>query len=263
MALGWHHHNAGRWEAARAWFEASLGWGGSAKAAEGLVYAYQRLDRHEDARKLAAAWVAKAPKLRSVLDEGGGRGGEVAEAYKAGDYARVLALTAPDRGPGAGAHQALRGWALLKLSRAAEASRAFEAALKAAAGNAGQEADAAQGLATALLAQGMASEARAVTERHRLPEAKSASLDKGLLAQEAIDSFNRGDFGHALRRIDELKRVAPNERPLAMLEAWSLLKLGRYSEARDAFEHLVRVLPSQEAQDGLRIATARATGRWD
>ncbi len=66
-----------------------------------------------------------------------------------------------------------------------------------------------------------------------------------------------------MRRIDELKRVAPNERPLAMLEAWSLLKLGRYSEARDAFEHLVRVLPSQEAQDGLRIATARATGRWD
>lgn len=265
QAIGWHHFNAKRWDEAGTWFQAALDWKPSgkdgAKAAEGLVYTYQKLGRAEEARTLAAAWVGKAPKLKQVLEGGGGSG--AAAAFKAGDYATVLSLTEPGRGPEAATGQSLRGWTLMKLNRHVEAARAFEAALKQAGTDPARASDAAQGLALAKNAQGLSREARAVVEAHAVAPEKSARIEAGIVSQDALAAFNRGQYGETLRLVAQVKRLAPEDRSLAMIEAWSLYKSSRFAEAEAAFRRLADVYGSAEAKEGLRLATAQVNRRWD
>lgn len=265
QALGWHHFNGKRWDEAGTWFKTALDWKPSgkdgAKAAEGLVYAYQKLGRAEEARTLAAAWAGKAPKLKQVLEGGGGSG--AAAAFKAGDYATVLSLTEPGRGPEAATGQSLRGWTLMKLNRPAEAARAFEAALKQAGSDPARSSDAAQGLALAKNAQGLSREARAVVEANAVAPEKSARIEAGILAQDALAAFNRGQYGETLRLIAQVKRLTPEDQSLAMIEAWSLYKGNRFAEAEAAFRRLADVYGSAEAKEGLRLATAQVNRRWD
>ena len=99
QGLGWYYFNAKKWNEAGTWFKSSMDWNPFAKAAEGLVYAWQKLGRDDEARTLAASWAGKAPKLKEVLKSGGGKAGMVAVAFEKGDFATVLSLTEPGRGP--------------------------------------------------------------------------------------------------------------------------------------------------------------------
>ena len=194
QGLGWYYFNAKKWNEAGTWFKSSMDWKPSAKAAEGLVYTWQKLGRDDEARTLAANWAGKAPKLKEVLKSGGGKASVVAVAFEKGDFATVLSLTEPGRGPEAASGQTLRGWTLLKLNRPAEAARVFEAALKQAGSDKAKAADAAQGLALANNAQGLSREARAVVEAHAVAPEKSAKLDAEIMTQDALAAFNRGGF---------------------------------------------------------------------
>ena len=263
QGLGWYYFNAKKWNEAGTWFKSSMDWKPSAKAAEGLVYTWQKLGRDDEARTLAASWAGKAPKLKEVLKSGGGKAGVVAVAFEKGDFATVLSLTEPGRGPEAASGQTLRGWTLLKLNRPAEAARVFEAALKQAGSDKAKAADAAQGLALANNAQGLSREARAVVEAHAVAPEKSAKLDADIMTQDALAAFNRGGFNEALRLIAQVKRLAPEDQSLAMIEAWSLYKTNRYAEAQTAFKRLAEVYGNAEARDGLRLATAQVNRRWD
>ena len=262
QGLGWYYFNAKNWNEAGTWFKSSMDWKPSAKAAEGLVYTWQKLGRDDEARTLAASWAGKAPKLKEVL-KSGGKAGAVAVAFEKGDFATVLSLTEPGRGPEAASGQTLRGWTLLKLNRPAEAARVFEAALKQAGNDKAKAADAAQGLALANNAQGLSREARAVVEAHAVAPEKSAKLDAQIMAQDALAAFNRGGFNEALRLIAQVKRLAPEDQSLAMIEAWSLYKTNRYAEAQTAFKRLAEVYGNAEARDGLRLATAQVNRRWE
>jgi tetratricopeptide (TPR) repeat protein len=259
--LGWYHYDGKRFDRAAEWFQQAMTWKAGPKAAEGLVYTYQKLGRDQDARKLAAAWAPRVPKLKAVLGGGNGAESAVAVAYRTGNYAQVLQLTAAvSSGSG---DQVLRGWSLMRLDRPAEAAKAFETALAGAAGDRKKEAEAAEGLAQAKLAMGMATAARTVVASHTLPGEKSAVTEVAILKQEALDAYNAGDSAGALRRIEKLKTTAPADRSLAMIEAWSLLKNGRYSEAQRAFQRLHDNYATREAAEGLRIATGKLTGNWD
>jgi cellulose synthase operon protein C len=260
--LGWYYFNAKKWNEAGTWFKSSMDWKPSAKAAEGLVYAWQKLGRDNEARALAANWAGKAPKLKEILKSGGGSS-RLTAAFESGDFATVLSLTEPGRGPEAASGQTLRGWALLKLTRPAEAARAFEAALKRAGSDKAKAADAAQGLALANNAQGLSREARAVIEANAVAPEKSAKLEAGIMTQDALAAFNRGSFNEALRLIAQVKRLAPEDQSLAMIEAWSLYKINRFAEAQSAFQRLTEVYGSAEARDGLRLATAQVNRRWE
>ena len=187
----------------------------------------------------------------------------MAVAFEKGDFATVLSLTEPGRGPEAASGQTLRGWTLLKLNRPAEAARVFEAALKQAGSDKAKAADAAQGLALANNAQGLSREARAVVEAHAVAPEKSAKLDAEIMTQDALAAFNRGGFNEALRLIAQVKRLAPEDQSLAMIEAWSLYKTNRYAEAQTAFKRLAEVYGNAEARDGLRLATAQVNRRWE
>jgi tetratricopeptide (TPR) repeat protein len=262
QGLGWYYFNAKNWNEAGTWFKSSMDWKPSAKAAEGLVYTWQKLGRDDEARTLAASWAGKAPKLKEVL-KSGGKAGVVAVAFEKGYFATVLSLTEPGRGPEAASGQTLRGWTLLKLNRPAEAARVFEAALKQAGSDKAKAADAAQGLALANNAQGLSREARAVVEAHAVAPEKSAKLDAQILTQDALAAFNRGGFNETLRLIAQVKRLAPEDQSLAMIEAWSLYKTNRFAEAQTAFKRLAEVYGNAEARDGLRLATAQVNRRWE
>jgi tetratricopeptide (TPR) repeat protein len=262
QGLGWYYFNARNWNEAGTWFKFAMDLKPSAKTAEGLVYSWQKLGRDDEARALAATWAGKVPKLKEVL-KAGSRTGGVAVAFEKGDFAAVLALTEPGRGAEAEAGQTLRGWTLLKLNRPAEAARAFEAALNGAGNDKAKAADAAQGLALANNAQGLSREARAVIEAHAVAPEKSAKLNADILVQDALVAFNRGSFSEALRLIAQVKRLAPENQSLAMVEAWSLYKTNRYAEAQTAFKRLTEVYGSAEARDGLRLATAQVDRRWE
>jgi tetratricopeptide (TPR) repeat protein len=263
QGLGWYYFNTKKWNEASTWFKSSMDWKPSAKAAEGLVYTWQKLGRDDEARTLAASWAGKAPKLKEVLKSGGGKASLVVAAFEKGDFATVLSLTEPGRGPEAASGQTLRGWTLLKLNRPAEAARAFDAALKQAGSDKAKAADAAQGLALANNAQGLSREARAVVEAHAVAPEKSARLDAAIMVQDALAAFNRGSFNEALRLIGQVKRLTPEDQSLAMIEAWSLYKTNRYAEAQTAFKRLAEVYGNAEASDGLRLATAQVNRRWE
>ncbi|EWY39280.1 hypothetical protein N825_07325 [Skermanella stibiiresistens SB22] len=261
-ALGWYHFNARNWADAGTWFQTSMDWKPTAKAAEGLVYTYQKLGREEDARALAATWAGKVPKLKQVLATGGGSS-RAASAFKEGDFATVLSLTEPGHGAEAATGQSLRGWTLMKLNRHAEAARAFEAALKQAAGDPAKASDAAQGLALAKNAQGLSREARAVIEATAVAPEKSAKVEAGILSQDALAAFNRGAFGETLRLIAQVRKLTPEDQSLAMVEAWSLYKSNRFAESETAFRRLAEVYGNSEAREGLRLSTAQLNRRWD
>jgi Flp pilus assembly protein TadD len=92
---------------------------------------------------------------------------------------------------------------------------------------------------------------------------KSATLDAGILSQDALAAFNRGLYGETLRLVAQVKRLTPEDRSLAMIEAWSLYKSNRFAEAETAFRRLADVYGSAEAKEGLRLATAQVNRRWD
>ena len=262
-AVGWYHFNAQRWQDAGSWFQSSMDWKPTAKAAEGLVYTWQKLGRDDEARKLAAAWAGKSRKLKEIVSASASGASGLAKAYEAGDYATVLALTAPGRSPDATGGQVLRGWALMKLDRPAEAAHAFEAAIAQAKGDKAKAADAAQGLALAKNAQGLSREARAVVEKIAVPPEKAGTVEAGILVQDALAAFNRGAFNETLRIAREVKRLAPTDQSLSMVEAWSLYRTNRFEDAEAAFRRLADVYGSAEARQGLKLATSQLNRRWD
>jgi Flp pilus assembly protein TadD len=93
--------------------------------------------------------------------------------------------------------------------------------------------------------------------RYRLAPAKVQRVEAAILTQDALDAFDRGAYTDALAAIDDLKRLAPAERPLAMVEAWSLFKLKRYDDARTAFRQIYDTYQSKEAAEGLKAIKAK------
>ena len=85
----------------------------------------------------------------------------------------------------------------------------------------------------------------------------------GLPCIEASQAQKHVTFNEALRLIAQVKRLAPEDQSLAMIEAWSLYKINRFAEAHSAFQRLTEVYGSAEARDGLRLATAQVNRRWE
>ncbi|HZH26711.1 MAG TPA: hypothetical protein VEY95_05960 [Azospirillaceae bacterium] len=260
IALGWHHHNAGRLNEAKEWFERALSWRRTPKAAEGLAFTLQKQGDEAGARRVAQEWGARAPALADLLRGGSSGAGR---ALEAGNLAEAVRLTDPAPGrrttPG---DLMVRGWALQRLQRPTEAEAAFRAAL-AGTTDPTKQVEAALGLATVLVERGLVDEADEIVRRHRVPADQARGVASAVTTQRALDAYDRGDYTRALAMIREIRREDPAAGSLALMEGWTLVKVGQYAQAKRLFSRLHDTYASPEALQGIRVADGYLRGWKD
>lgn len=258
QVLGWHYFDQRDWTQAERWFARSLEWQPGPRAAEGLARTYIEQRRFDDAEKLARSWVGRAPDLAEVLDQ------VQRQAVWADPTRRnpreMLAHTTRALAGGATADPGtlvLHGWALYELGRPSEAARAFEQAHQAEDLAPEQRAAAAHGLALTHIDRGLADDARTALADASLSEQQRQGAEQALATREALDAYQAGRYEAALDAIDHARRYAPADSGLAALEGWTLLELGRYTEAQRIFAGLGGSFRGDEARAGLRTIQER------
>ncbi len=254
VVLGYHHSNQDDWVTAKTWFERSMAWSPTATAAEGLAYSLMNTGEPAEAEELAAAWVAEAPGLASVLGNATQR--RVVSVFESGDHASALRLldelaAKEDIDP---TLEILRGWSLTSLRRPTEAGRVFASVLSIEGTALDVRRDAAYGLALSRAARGNGVEARTLISRYDLDQEKRNNVEVAAGTQEALAAFHRGDFGLATATIERLELLAPVDADLVMLKGWSLYQEHRYSESYALFRDLRRGFNSPEAAEGERAS---------
>lgn len=254
VVLGYHHSNKDDWVTARTWFERSMAWSPTATAAEGLSYALMNTGDPAEAEELAAAWVAEAPALASVLGNATQR--KVASLFESGDHAAVLRLLddLAAEGQVESSLEILRGWSLTTLKRPTEAGIVFASLLSVADAPIDLRRDAAYGLALSRAARGNGVEARTLISQFDLEQEKRNNIEVAAGTQEAVAAFHRGDYGLATATIERLELLAPVDSDLVMLKGWSLFKQQRYTESYALFRDLRRGFNSPEAAEGERAS---------
>lgn len=195
-------------------------------------------------------WVA-------VVSTGGGRRHDpaitrIVNAYERGDMAAVVSMTGTSGRDGP-TEMLLRGWALYRLGRTAEAVQAFRAAQG---GDDEVASDAAYGLTLAQLDLGLTEDARQTAGALNLEAGQQAELDRTLLQQQANDAYRRGEYERTLALITAVRRADPGDQSLAVIEGWSHYNLGNYDRAEAIFERLVSAGQVVEGSRGLELSRA-------
>lgn len=254
VVLGYHHSNQDDWVTAKTWFERSMAWSPTATAAEGLAYSLMNTGEPAEAEELAAAWVAEAPALASVLGNATQR--KVVSVFESGDHSAALRLLDELAAEGEidPTLEILRGWSLTSLRRPTEAGRVFANVLSIEDTALDVRRDAAYGLALSRAARGNGVEARTLIAQYDLDQEKRNNVEVAAGTQEALAAFHRGDFGLATATIERLELLAPVDADLVMLKGWSLYKEQRYTESYALFRDLRRGFNSPEAAEGERAS---------
>ncbi len=254
VVLGYHHSNQDDWVTARTWFERSMAWSPTATAAEGLAYSLMNTGEPAEAEEIAAAWVAEAPALATVLGNATQR--KVVSVFESGDHAAALRLLDELAAEGEidPSLQILRGWSLTSLRRPTEAGRVFASVLSIDDTALDVRRDAAYGLALSRAARGNGVEARTIISQFDLDQEKRNNVEVAAGTQEALAAFHRGDYGLATATIERLELLAPVDADLVMLKGWSLYKEQRYTESYALFRDLRRGFNSPEAAEGERAS---------
>lgn len=256
-ALAWYAFSLKQHQAAAAWFETALHWGGDDKAAEGHVLATLGLGDVKAAQALLTGYVPRYPHLASLSLTGPGQGksassgrsgvlGRAEKARKAGNPAACLRLVET----AAGAEAALmRGWCLMDLSRPEEAALAFNAAMS---GPGKVSRDAAYGKSLAMLRVGRSFDAVEAAQNVSQPQERRQEIASAALAQAAASAFDAGNYASTLAALDRRRLLVPEPRDLMLLRGWALIHTGQKTAARQVFTLLDRQLSSRETRAGLQ-----------
>ncbi|OLP57831.1 hypothetical protein BJF93_13345 [Xaviernesmea oryzae] len=146
-----------------------------------------------------------------------------------------------------------RGWCLMELNRPAEASRAFDAALKS--GDRKTRGDAAYGQSLAFLRLGLTENAAAAATRGQMDQHKAAELQVALLTNRALSAFQAKRYTEALLLLDRRAELAPERADLMVLRGYAYMSMKRYSQAIQIFES-VAATGNRDAIKGLAEARA-------
>ena len=233
-----------------------------------------------DLRKSAvtAKWANEQARERFALDEGPVRRMPVAdgEVVIEDDGPDAVPVRAPRRyaARGAGGCRATmpamvvrelspgaalaRGWCLMELKRPVEAATAFEVAQQRGRGQVAS--DATYGRTLALLAAGLTADAAIAAAGGNLPAARRNELTASLTTQRALTAYREGRYQEALINLDERARILPEQTDLMVLRGWSYYNLGRYSDAEQVFNAVMRTGTNPDAARGL-MAIKQKTGR--
>jgi tetratricopeptide (TPR) repeat protein len=258
QVLGWYHFDRRDWPEAERWFARSLEWQPAPSAAEGLARTYVEQRRFDEAEALARTWAPRAPGFARVIEQ-------VEQQALWTDLDRrdpreILALTmrqvAAERTADPGS-LVMHGWALYRLGRPGEAVRAFEQVYRDPGVAPERRSDAAYGLALAGLELGFTEDARSTLADATMSEEQRRNAQQALATREALDAYQAGRYEAALEAIDHARRYAPQDGGLAALEGWTLLELGRYTDAQRIFAGLDEAFRDAEARAGLRTIQTR------
>ena len=258
QVLGWHYFDRRDWPEAERWFARSLEWQPAPSTAEGLARTYVEQRRFDEAEALARTWVGRAPGLAKVIEQ-------VEQQALWTDLDRrdpreILAMTvrvvAGGRAADPGA-LVMHGWALYRLGRPSEAARAFEQVYRDQGVAPERRGDAAYGLALADVELGLTDSARRALADATMSEEQRRNAEQALATREALDAYQAGRYEAALDAIDHARRYAPQDGGLAALEGWTLLELGRYTDAQRIFSGLDNSFRDAEARAGLRTIQTR------
>lgn len=256
-ALAWYAFSLKQHQAAAAWFETALQWGGDDKAAEGHVLATLGLGDLKTAQALLTGYAPRYPHLASLSLAGPGQqkpgksgdSGVLAraeKARKAKDPAACLRLVET----AAGAEAALmRGWCLMDLNRPEEAALAFNAAMS---GPGKVSRDAAYGKSLAMLRVGRSFDAVEAAQSVSQPQERRQEIASAALAQAAASAFDAGNYASTLAALDRRRLLVPEPRDLMLLRGWALIHTGQKTAAREVFTLLDRQLSSRETRAGLQ-----------
>lgn len=142
------------------------------------------------------------------------------------------------------------GWCLMELDRPAEAVVAFNRATTAG-GASPTTSEAAYGKSLAYLRLGLTDEGAVAAAQ--APQTRQRRIDLGeqILNQRAIAAYQAGRYNEALILMNERNRLVPETYDLMMLRGWAYLNLGRFDEARQLFEAVDGVRPSDRTREAL------------
>lgn len=268
-ALAWRAYEAGAFSDAAAWFERSLAWAPSAKAAEGLVLALRQAGEPEAANRALSEAVATYPELGDRITSGG-LTPAIAAAAAERDYEACvragLSLRRADRLAPGDAQQF--GWCLLALDRPTEALLAFDTVLAALGGEGATEVEAAEtarearlGRAYAQLGLGQATAVAAQLARGELSGEADPELRALVLAQFARDAANNGEYATALAVLAERRALATPSRDLRALEGWTYYHLNDNAAAERIFSRLNAEFSTEETRHALSVVRRYTHGR--
>jgi hypothetical protein len=267
-ALGWYAYRSEQLSPASAWFEKSLEWRPSASAVEGLARSTWRQGERSSTRTLIERYGARFPAIatlgteleasRQPAAQSASRTSRsspaqssalanASQAQRAGNPRRCLSIL--QSAPASAQAALIRGWCLLDLDRSHEAAEAFSSVVQSASG--ATQRDAGYGQALAMLRQGRTFDALTIARATDLSEDQRAIIARSALADQANQAFNAGHYGDALAALDRRQRFAAEPRDLALLRAWSLLRLNAVQEARSLFLALDQQLSTRQTQRGL------------
>ena len=176
-------------------------------------------------------------------------------ATAVGCRASMPALRVRDLSPGAAL---TRGWCLMGLKRPVEAAAAFEVAQQRGSGQVAS--DATYGRTLALLAAGLTSDAGVAAAGGNLSVARRGELTASLTTQRALAAYREGRWQDVLINLDERARILPEQTDLMVLRGWSYFHLGRYGDAEQVFDAVMRTGTNPDAARGL-IVIKQKTGR--
>ena len=168
---------------------------------------------------VAAAEPAAQPVRRPAASSGGGGGGGGSDCRRyvpPGDLRGQAALN--------------RGWCLMGYNRPIEAADAFDAAMRTTTGKSRQ--DAAYGKSLAALRAGLTDTAAVSAASAPQPPKRAEELNREILTQRALAAYSDNRWLEALMFLDQRSQLAPEQKDLLMIRAWSYFHLGRVREAK-------------------------------
>ncbi|MCX5481614.1 hypothetical protein OSH08_21630 [Kaistia geumhonensis] len=166
---------------------------------------------------VSAAEPAVAPVRRVASSSGGGGGGSDCRRFvPPGDLRGQAALN--------------RGWCLMGYNRPIEAADAFDAAMRTTSGKSRQ--DAAYGKSLAALRAGLTDTAAISAASAPQSPKRAEELNREILTQRALAAYSDNRWTEALMFLDQRSQLAPEQKDLLMIRAWSYFHLGRVREAK-------------------------------
>lgn len=266
--LGWYFQRRGQREPAQTWFERSLAWKPSEKAAEGLALLYQATGQDQKLDALFERWAGRSKALAKLKAdfEGGGPPSPIVQALQSERYGTCLRLARGEERKEGGATPDLlviKGWCLLNLDRPTEAGQAFAAAAELAeTEDADLHKDAALGRIFTLEARGLHGEAYDLAVASDLDPADQDALRGRVLARLAQQAYDEKAYRQAIRMIDARARYGPPERGLLMLKGWAHFQIHETLEALNIFRALDEVLSTPETREAIKITYKEMYRQW-
>lgn len=143
----------------------------------------------------------------------------------------------------------------MQLDRPTEAQYAFEQSLQLSGGKSAGRTKrlSTYGAGLAALRNGKTRDAEELSHSGALSRTHQIEIDRGVLAQKAIEAFRQKRYLDTLRLLGQRAQIASESRNLSELRAWSLYHVGDYLAAHRLFVSLNSVVSSKSVRDGIKV----------